>query len=310
MSFVTLVAPFAINRLPGWTEPAIIHMMEHGVLLKTPTLYLLPLLFLTVAHAQALGALVGGVVTDADKKPLAAAPVVLIQSETDRRRSAVTDAAGEFAIANVPPGDYQLEVEKTGFQKQVRRFTLPLDHEIWIEVPLLSERRTETVDVSAVREPLRMQSSALGGLIDNRQINGLPLDGRDFFELALLTGGVAPPAPGSAGSVRGDFAVNINGAREDSNNFILDGVFNGDPKLNGPAVTPPVDAVREFEVASGAYDASFGRNSGGQFNVALKSGGNRFHGTAYEFLRNRVTDARNFFAPAAETSPQYQRNQF
>ena len=159
-------------------------------------------------------------------------------------------------------------------------------------------RHTETVEVAAAREPLRAQSSALGGLIDNRQITGLPLDGRDFFELGLLLAGIVPPAPGSAGSVRGAFAVNINGAREDSNNFTLDGIFNGDPKLNGPAVTPPVDAVREFEVASGAYDASFGRNSGGQFNVVLQSGGNQFHGTAYEFLRNRVTDARNFFAPA------------
>src|SRR5439155_2867344 len=120
----------------------------------------------------------------------------------------------------------------------------------------------------------------------------------------------APPAPGSAGSVRGDFAVNINGAREDSNNFLLDGVFNGDPKLNGIGVPPPVDAVREFEVATNAYDAMFGRNAGGQINVVLKSGTNQVHGTAYEFFRNRVLDARNFFAPPTEDSPQNQRNQF
>src|SRR5207244_2506525 len=79
---------------------------------------------------------------------------------------------------------------------------------------------------------------------------------------------------------------------------------------NGIGVTPPVDAVREFEVATSTYDAQFGRNSGGQMNVVLKSGANQIHGSAYEFLRNRVTDARNFFAPATEDSPQYQRNQF
>ena len=122
--------------------------------------------------------------------------------------------------------------------------------------------------------------------------------------------GVAPPAPGSAGSIRGDFAVNVNGAREDSNNFLLDGVFNGDPQLNGIGVTPPVDAVREFEIVTSAYDASFGRNAGGQVNVVLKSGTNQFHGAAYEFFRNRALDARNFFAPPTEKSPQYQRNQF
>ena len=224
-------------------------------------------------------------------------PCCWCKGETERRRNAVTDAAGEFAIANLPPGEYRIEAEVEGHQKQVRRFTLPLNHEVRVEMALLPGRRTESVEVSAAIEPLRAQSSALGGLIDNRAITGLPLDGREFFDLGLLLAGVTPPAQGSAGSVRGAFAVNVNGAREDSNNFQLDGVFNGDPKLNGPAVTPPVDAVREFEVASGAFDASFGRNSGSQFNVALKSGGNRIHGTAYEFFRNRVTDARNFFAP-------------
>ncbi len=226
-------------------------------------------MLLAAAHAQSVGGSVAGVVTDANRKPLAGAAVHLIQTETDRSRNALTDAAGGFAITSVPPGDYRVEVAREGYQTQVRRFTLPLDHEMWIEVPLLPGMRTEKVEVSAVREPLRTQSSALGGLIDNREITGLPLDGRDFFELGMLLAGVLPPAQGSAGSVRGAFAVNINGAREDSNNFLLDGVFDGDPKLNGPAVTPPVDAIREFEVVSGAYDASFGRNSGGQFNVAV-----------------------------------------
>src|SRR5882672_7213116 len=106
-----------------------------------------------------------------------------------------------------------------------------------IEIPLLAGQRTEAVQVTATRGVLRTETAALGSVIDNRQITGLPLDGRNFFELSLLLPGVAPSAPGSAGSVRGDFAVNINGAREDSNNIVLDGVFNGDPKLNGVAAT-------------------------------------------------------------------------
>src|SRR6185369_365546 len=101
-----------------------------------------------------------------------------------------------------------------------------------------------------------------------------------------------------------------NGAREDSNAFLLDGVYNGDPKLNTFGVTPPVDAIQEFEVLTSVYDASFGRNAGGQVNVVLKSGTNALHGTAYEFFRNGALDARNFFALGSEPKPRYQRNQF
>jgi hypothetical protein len=268
------------------------------------------LLLRLTLHAQSVGGTITGVVTDANYQPIANAAVQLIQIETNRKRSAATDPQGGFTFAGLPPGDYRIEAEREGYRKNAQQLTLPLNHEMQIEMPLVPGQRTETVQVTAVHGTLRTESAALGGVIDNRQITGLPLDGRNFFELSLLLPGVSPAAPGSAGSVRGDFAININGAREDSNQFVLDGIFNGDPKLNGIAVTPPVDAVREFEVATSTYDAQSGRNAGGQMNVVLKSGANQIHGTAYEFLRNRVTDARNFFAPSTEKSQQYQRNQF
>ncbi|HYO82917.1 MAG TPA: TonB-dependent receptor, partial [Bryobacteraceae bacterium] len=141
-------------------------------------------------------------------------------------------------------------------------------------------------------------------------IRQLPLDGRNFYELSLLAPGTAPAAQGSAGSVRGDFAIHVNGAREDANNFLLDGIYNGDPKLNGIGVTPPLDAIREFEVLTHTYDASFGRNAGGQVNVVLQSGSNELHGTAWEFFRNAEMDARNAFAPGDAAAPRYQRNQY
>ena len=114
------------------------------------------------------------------------------------------------------------------------------------------------------------------------------MDGRNFYELNLLVPGAVPPAQGSAGSVRGDFAFSVNGAREDSNNFLLDGVYNVDPKLNTFAVRPPVDAIREFEIATSTYDAAFGRNPGAQVNVVLKSGTNDFHGSLYGFPPQRA----------------------
>jgi hypothetical protein len=236
--------------------------------------------------------------------------VTVVETETNRSRTGGSDAHGEFLIALLPPGDYRLEAELAGYRKHIQRIVLGVNQRLRTEVRLVRGSSTEVVVVTANPGLLKTETAALGAVIENHQVRGLPLDGRNFIELSLLAPGTAPAAPGSAGSVRGDFAININGAREDSNNFLLDGIYNGDPKLGGFGVIPPVDAIFEFEVLTNTYDASFGRNVGGQVNVALKSGTNRFHGSAYEFFRNAVFDARNYFASAAEPDPQYQRNQF
>jgi hypothetical protein len=258
----------------------------------------------------ASGQTVRGTVTDGWRQALPGVVVSLREVEGERPRAATTDGRGEFTISSLPPGEYRIEAGRDGYASQVRQFELLLNQDVTFEISLVPGQRKDTVQVDAVTDMVRTGAAALGGVVDNRQITGLPLDGRNFFELGLLLPGVVPAALGSAGSVRGDFAVSINGAREDANSFQLDGVYNGDPKLNSIAVTPPVDAVREFSVATSGYDAEYGRNGGGQFNVVLKRGGNQFHGTAYEFLRNRAVDARNFFAAAGQPSPAYQRNQF
>lgn len=267
-------------------------------------------IFVTAAQAQTVRSIIGGEVTDTAGKPVASASVTLIREETNTKRSVITSAQGSFTVTMLAPGAYRLEVEHEGYRKNVRRVTLQIDQEIRLEIPLLPGRMSDEVTVTAAPPIVRVESSALGGVIDSRQVLGLPLDGRNFYELSLLLPGVVPPAQGSAGSVRGDFAINVNGAREDANNFLLDGAYNGDPKLNGVAVTPPVDAIREFEVAASTYDTSFGRNAGGQISVVTRSGGNQFHGTAYEFFRNGALDSRNYFAPGNEAAPKYQRNQF
>jgi Carboxypeptidase regulatory-like domain len=251
-----------------------------------------------------------GLLTDSSRARLAGASVTVVREETSETRSVTTGSEGEYVISSLPAGRYRLEVQLAGYKKHVEEFSLLVDQELRVDLSLEVGPIAEEVLVTAPRTQMKKDTAAIGTVIENRQVAGLPLDGRNFLELSLLVPGAVPAAPGSAGSVRGDFAFNVNGAREDSNNFLLDGVYNVDPKLNTVGVKPPVDAILEFELLTSTYDASFGRNPGAQVNVVLRSGANSLHGTAYEFFRNAALDARNFFAPANEPAPKYQRNQF
>jgi hypothetical protein len=266
-------------------------------------------LFVAGMHAQTVTGIVSGVIRDAAGGYISQTTVTLTSRDTGAHRSAVSDARGEFAITTVAPGEYRLEAEHQAFLKYSQTLVMEVNQEIRVEIGLALAGK-DTVEVTAIAPLVRTESPAMGGVIDNRQILGLPLDGRNFFELSLLLPGVVPPAQGSAGSVRGAFAISVNGTREDANNFLLDGAYNGDPKLNGVSVTPPLDAIREFEVAASTYDTSFGRNAGGQISVVTRSGGNQFHGTAYEFFRNGALDGNNFFALSDQPALKYQRNQF
>lgn len=269
------------------------------------------LCFSSVAVAQNYRSSLRGRIADPQGAAVAGAKLNLISQETNETRSATSDARGEYVFLLLRPGSYRLEVEQTGFGKFEKAFELSVNQDLRLDVGLRvgTVQVDDNLIVSSVA-PLKYENASLGAVIDNRQVTGLPLDGRNFLELSLLTPGAAPAPPGSAGSVRGDFAFTINGSREDANNFLLDGVYNVDPKLNTFGVKPPVDAIREFEVLTSAYDASLGRSAGAQVNVVLKSGTNGFHGTAYEFLRNQALDARNYFAPTDQPTPKYQRNQF
>lgn len=261
--------------------------------------------------AQNYRSSVRGRVVDPQGAAIAGAKLSLVYQETNEARTATSDGRGDYVFSLIRPGVYRLEVEHQGFTKYAKSFDLLVNQELRLDIGL--KIGTVNVDdnmiVSSVA-PLKYDGAALGAVIDNRQVTGLPLDGRNFLELSLLVPGAAPAPPGSAGSARGDFAFTINGSREDANNFLLDGVYNVDPKLNTFGVKPPVDGIQEFEVLTSAYDASLGRSAGAQVNIVLKSGTNRFHGTGYEFLRNQALDARNYFAPADQPDPTYRRNQF
>ena len=261
--------------------------------------------------AQTHRATIRGRVSNITGADVAGAQIRLVQVGTNETRSLRTGADGEFSITQLPPGAYRLEIEASGYGKYSREFELQVNQTQQLDITLeVGPLAVEVVNVTDTLPTIRKDSAATGTVIENRQVVGLPLDGRNFYELSLLVPGAVPAAPGSAGSVRGDFSFSVNGAREDGNNFLLDGVYNVDPKLNTFGVRPSVDAIREFEMLTSTYDASFGRNAGAQVNVVLKSGSNRIHGSAYEFFRNGALDARNYFAPSDQPAPQYQRNQF
>jgi len=263
------------------------------------------------ALAQTHRGSVRGTVYDLNGAVIAGAEIRLINLDTSETRNTVTTDEGQYLISSLPAGMYRVEMEKSGFNPHRERIELFVNQDRRVEATLQVRSEEKTVEVdSTFAASATKDSASLGTVIENRQVEGLPLDGRNFFELALLVPGAVPAAQGSAGSVRGDFAFSVNGAREDSNNFLLDGVYNVDPKLNTFGVRPPVDAIREFENLTSTYDASFGRSAGAQVNVVLKSGSNDFHGSIFEFHRNGALDARNFFAPANEPAPKYIRNQF
>ena len=259
--------------------------------------------------AQSHLATLRGELVDPAGAPIPSTTVRVINEATGEERTATTGSAdGKFTVTALPPGPYRVEVEKTGFTKRTTRLELQVNQERWLDLALAVGAVAERLDVST-NEPLQRESAALGTVIEGRQIAGLPLDGRNFLELSLLAPGTAPAPEGSASSLRGDFALAINGGREDAQGFLLDGVSNVDPKLNTTGVRLPVDAIREFEILTNGYDASFGRNAGGQINVVTQSGTNTLHGSLYGFFRTRAMDARNFFAPSNEPAPAYNREQ-
>jgi hypothetical protein len=261
--------------------------------------------------AQTYRGSIRGTVTDPNSAVIPAASISLASKETNEQRKAVTNAAGEYTISSLPPGLYTLKITAGGFETLWQDIVLNVNQDLRVDSSLVvGQVATDPYLIISPPSDLKKDSSSIGTLIANHQIVGLPLDGRNFYELTLLVPGAAPAAQGSAGSARGDFAFSVNGAREDANNFLLDGVYNVDPKLNTFGVRPPVDAIHEFEMLTSSYDAAFGRAPGAQVNVVLKSGGNNFHGSLFEFHRNGALDARNFFAPASEPKPKYIRNQF
>jgi len=255
--------------------------------------------------AQGIRATVTGRVIDSSGAVVPKAKITITNTGTNETRSVEAGDEGDYTIPQLPPGDYALAVEQAGFKKAVQRFTLETGQGARVDITLQAGAVTEQVEVTAVTPVVSAEDAALGGVVDQKKIVELPLNGRNYLQLALLQPNVFAPAQNSTLGFRGGF--NVAGNSEIANNYLLDGIDNNDETTNQPSHTPILDGVREFKVLTGTYSAEYGRQAGGQVIVTTKSGANDFHGSAFEFHRNSVLDARNFFAPA---KPSFRRNQF
>jgi hypothetical protein len=272
-------------------------------------LALLFLVFATSVPAQVTSGSVSGYILDPSRKPVAKAGITLVDTAHSVSRKATTDITGYYRIGDLSPSLYQVKVAATNFADATSSLIdVGVNSQIRVDIELSIAGREQSVTVHAAQSPVATESSELGTTIGRDRIEGLPLNQRDFLQLALLTPGVTTPVQGSELSTRGGFAMHANGAREEYNNFLLDGVDNNDPDVNRYVLQPSVDSIQEFKIATNAYSAEFGRNAGAQVDVITRSGTNELHGLAYEYLRNRSLDSTNAFDQSG--SAKLIRNQF
>lgn len=266
-------------------------------------------LFCTTLVAQT--AQITGRVSDASGGVVGRADVRARNNATGADRKTVSNELGLYTIPLLPPGVYEISVSAAGFKSAVQSsVTLAVDQKVALDFSLEVGAVTESVNIEAAAPLLNTIEASQGQVIDNKRIVEMPLNGRYYGELALLSAGAVQSAPGSRFS-----GFSVGGQRVTQNNYLIDGIDNNSVELAGAGrraemVQPSIDAVQEFKVQTSAYAAEFGRAMGAVINLSLKSGSNDLHGTAFEFLRNEKLDARNYFTPSTAAKPPFKRNQF
>lgn len=239
-----------------------------------------------------------GTVRDEKGADIVGAKITVTNAATGLQREITTEGNGIFRALALPSGTYDLKAEATGFATTtVKAIEVGVDQVRTLDLNLRVSTRAEVIEVQADAALTQTESSRLGEIIDNRKVEDLPLNGRDFAQLARLSPGVAVSG-GGGGQQGGEGNVSgfsSNGQRSTSNNFLVDGVDNNNYFAGEAAQLPSIDSIREFEVQTNTFAAEYGRNSGSVVNLVTKSGTNQLHGSVYEFFRNDALDARNFF---------------
>src|ERR1700688_1788290 len=269
-----------------------------------------------MAHAQATGSF-QGVVTDKSGSAISGAKVTVTSQATGISRDAVTDDAGNYTINLLPVSVFTLRVEYQGFQPvETKDVKLQVDEQRELDFALSPSSVSTSVEVVASEVAVETSSPALGQVITSQEVAQLPLNGRDFVQLATLTPGATAEtnpnsfftsAASSEVAARGSFSLSVGGSRPNSTDWLLDGVDNNELTAGGIGTFSSIDDIEEFKVLTYNYSAEYGTRAGPTVLVTTKSGTNDFHGSLFEFVRNTSLDARSFFATSTE---KFNLNQF
>jgi hypothetical protein len=268
--------------------------------------------------AQAVSGTILGTVRDSSGAAVPGVRVTVTHTGTGLTRTVTTNSVGEYTVPQIPTGSYTVTGELSGF-KMVSLANVPLgvDQKMRIDMSLEPGQMTEAITVQAESPLVQTSTSDLSATVEGKQIETLPLNGRNFVSLTRTVPGVLRGIPTAnidgAGSLawRASAAFSANGQRPRDNNYILDGVDNNETWLQSVVIFPSVDALDEFKMQTSTYSAEFGRSMGGVVNIQIKAGTNEFHGSAFEFMRNDALDANNWFNNrAGRAKPNFRQNQF
>jgi hypothetical protein len=263
--------------------------------------------------AQQITGNIRGTVTDPTGAVIQSSAVTARQMETGLSRSTTTDRNGNYVLLELPVGHYRLQVAAKGFQQYVQDgITLNVNETASVSPRLAVGSEKAQVLVSADADLIEPTVTSMGKVVQQRELEDLPLNGRNFSQLGLLQPGVVPLTPGIAeagGSLRNGQAYAVNGQRPESNNFLIDGANNFNGVDGGFVLKPPVDAISEFRIITHSASAEFGNALGSTTNIITRSGTNHVHGALWEFLRNDAVDANNYFYSGSSKEP-LKQNQF
>jgi hypothetical protein len=289
-------------------------MKLHSLLRGAATALLMLATMVPGALAQSTGA-IQGTVYDPAGAAIANAKVVVTNTGTGETRNTVTDTAGAYAVPSLIPGSYKVEVSAPGFETtSTTNLNLSVGVTVTQDLHLTVGATSQTIEVAAAPPLVDTTTTGISGVVGQREVQQLPLNGRHFVDLGLIIpGSVTPPQSGFLTfPLRGQGSLSFNtaGSREDTVNFMINGVNLNDMVQNQITFQPTINTVSEFKVDYSTFEPQYGRNSGAIVNIATRAGTNELHGELYEYFRNNDLDARNYFNRVGTPMSPFKRNQF
>jgi hypothetical protein len=279
----------------------------------TRSLVMTVMLLIPAAWAQTTNGTIVGDVTDASGGAVPEAKISVKNKLTGAQREAMTDAVGAYRVAQLLPGNYEVSIQRSGFRTQViQELVLEVAATVKLDFRMDVGQVTETVNVDAAIPVLQTQEASTGNTVNSFDVARLPVNGRNYTRLILLMPGSSDQGSSQTRGtdIQGTSLISVNGQRRQDNNLTLDGVDNNFMMMNSPGLSPPMDSLQEFKVATN-NSAEFGRSAGANVNMVVKGGSQRYHGSFYNYLRNNIFDANDFFANRnAQGKVPFRQNQY